>query len=335
LLWERGYRVRLAHEAFDTGTRTFSAGSLIILQGRNVEKENPSGDMQAIAREAGVRIVGLDTGRMADGPDLGSEDHAVATQPAVAMLVDQPFSTYTSGQIWYLFDQETRLPITRIRSSSLAESGTGRGRYARYGKATLDDYDVLILPDAYDLNAVFGEDQRADLLDWIEGGGTVVAAEGSAPFFTQDGAAITGVEMVADTTDVVGPYTPYAARVDSFGLDGIPGAALNARLDATHPLTFGIGDHVYSLKYGSDALVPSPDLQTAGHYTPAPEDLLVSGYASQKNLKKLAGGSFAATVERGDGRIVFLLDNTQYRMFWRGPSRMMQNAAMIVPALMD
>ena len=333
LLWERGYRVRAAHESFSTGRRTFPAGSLVVLLGRNYAKENPTRDMQSIAREAGVRIVGLDTGRMADGPDLGSENHAVLTQPKVAMLVDQPFSTYTSGQVWYLFDQETRLPVTRIRASTLQESGTGEGRYVRYGKAALNDFDVLILPNGYNLSAVFGDGEA--LMDWVERGGTVVAAENSAAYFTQDGAELTGVEMVADTTRVVGPYTAYGDRSDAYGLDGIPGAALTGRIDTTHPLAFGLGDGLYTLKYGSDAMVASPDLQTAGYYTRDADDLLVSGYASQENLQKLAGGSFAATVERGQGRIVFLLDNTQYRMFWRGPSRMMQNAVMLVPALVD
>mgnify|MGYP006271388255 CR=1 FL=1 len=333
LLWEHGYRVRAAHEAFSTGSRSFPAGSLIVLLGRNYEKENPTADMQSIAREAGVRIVGLDTGRMADGPDLGSENHAVLEQPQVAMLVDQPFSTYTSGQIWYLFDQETRLPVTRIRASSLQESSTGDGRYVRYGKAALDNHDVLILPNGYNLDAVFGDGEA--LMDWVERGGTVVAAENSAAYFTQDGAELTDVAMVEDTTDVVGPYTAYGDRSDAYGLDGIPGAALTGRIDTTHPLAFGIGEDLYTLKYGSDAMVASPDLQTAGYYTRDADDLLVSGYASQENLQKLAGGSFAATVERGQGRIVFLLDNTQYRMFWRGPSRMMQNAVMLVPALVD
>jgi hypothetical protein len=37
----------------------------------------------------------------------------------------------------------------------------------------------------------------------------------------------------------------------------------------------------------------------------------------------------------GEGQVVFLVDNTQYRMFWRGPSRMMQNAVMLVPALVE
>ena len=335
MLWDRGYRVRTAHDAFDTGTRAFSAGSLIVLLGRNHAKETPVADMERIAQEAGVTIVGLNTGRMERGPDLGSEDNPPVEAPRAAMLMDQPFSTYTSGQIWYLFDQETRLPITRIRASTLAQSASGRGQYARYGKADLNDFDVLVLPGAYDLGAVFDSTQRAALDDWIRRGGTLVATEGSAAFFTADGSGFTGVATVEDTTEAVGPYTPYAARADSFGLDQIPGAAMNASLDATHPLAFGIGDHVYTLKYGSDAMVPSADLQTAGHYVQDADDLLVSGYASQTNLRKLAGGSWAATMERGDGRIVFLLDNTQYRMFWRGPSRMMQNAVMLVPALVD
>jgi hypothetical protein len=61
----------------------------------------------------------------------------------------------------------------------------------------------------------------------------------------------------------------------------------------------------------------------------------VSGYASQENVRQMAGKTFAGTVEMGEGQVVFLVDNTQYRMFWRGPSRMMQNAVMLVPGLLD
>ncbi len=144
------------------------------------------------------------------------------------------------------------------------------------------------------------------------------------------------VEAMQDTTDSpVGPYTSYVARDDSSGLDYVPGAALTGRLDATHPLTYGIGDAVYTLKYGVSGLEPSSELQTAGHYAKDAEDRLVSGYASQENLQQMAGKSFAGTVEMGEGQVVFLVDNTQYRMFWRSPSRMMQNAVMLVPGLMN
>ena len=334
MLWEKGYRVRSVVKPFDTGNRAFPRGTLVVLLGRNADKTSAAADVESVAREAGVVIHGLDTGRMESGIDLASRDSEPIDRPEVALMVDQPFSTYTSGQLWYLFDQETRFPVTRIRSSSLEGSATSRGRYNRYGKANLNDYDVLVLPGAYDLEAVFDSTKLAAVKEWVRAGGTLVATESSATFFTKDASGFTDVEAVEDTTDAIGPYTSFAAREDSVGLDQIPGAAMTGRLDATHPLAFGIGEHVYTLKYGTSALVPSADLQTAGYYAQDAADLLVSGYASQSNLKQLSGNAFAATLPMGEGQIVFLVDNTQYRMFWLGPARMMQNAVMLVPGML-
>jgi hypothetical protein len=334
-LWRAGYRVRTAEEPFDTGRRSFGAGTLIVLLGRNPEKTGVAADMRRIARETNVEIVGLDTGRMEKGPDLGSENNAPVQQPEVGMLVGPPFSTYTSGQLWYLFDQETHLPVTRVRASNLEQSSAGGG-YARYGEADLQDFDVMVLPGGYGLGSVFDSTQVEALRDWVDGGGTLVATEESARFLTEQASGLTPVEAVQDTAGArIGPYTAYAARDDSAGLGNVPGAALDAHVDPTHPLAFGVGDRVYSLKYGVSALEPSADLQTAAHYARDADDLLVSGYASQRNLKQMAGKSVAGTMEMGEGRVVFLVDNTQYRMFWRGPSRMMQNAVMLVPALVE
>jgi len=81
---------------------------------------------------------------------------------------------------------------------------------------------------------------------------------------------------------------------------------------------------------GIATIKPNASFQTVVYYIPSVKDLLASGYASPENLKQLDGHSFAGVKTMGQGKVVFLLDNTQYRMFWRGPSRMMQNAVMLL-----
>ena len=333
-LWAAGYRVRSVTDTFSAGGRDFARGSLVVLLGRNLEKrDQAAADMRQIADETQVEIIGLDSGNTPEGIDLASDDSRPVDQPKVALLVDEPFSTYTIGQIWYLFDQETRLPVTRIRTSSLGQSSSST--YGRYGVADLNEYDVLIMPDGGALSTAFDSSSIDQIRDWVRGGGTLVGVEDAALFFTDGASGLTDVEAFdppPDTSDA-SFFTPYAARVDSAGLDRIPGTAFTGVMDTTHPLAFGVGERLYSLRLGTDAIEPGPRLQTVGHYPMDPADVLVSGYASQENIRHLAGKAFAGVQPMGRGNVVFLVDNPHYRMFWRGPSRMMQNAVMLLPGM--
>ena len=336
-LWAAGYRVRAVTDTFFARGRTFPRGSLVVLMGRNLEKQSTvRADMQRIAEEAQVQIVGLNSGNTPQGIDLASDDSRPIDAPRTALLVDEPFSTYTTGQIWYLFDEETELPITRIRTSSLGQSSSST--YGRYGVADLNDYDVLVLPGSgwgSDLSNAFDSSSIEQLRAWVRSGGTLVATESSAGFFTEDRSGLTSAATLTMPVDSVTapPYTRYAAREDSSGLARIPGAAFSGMLDPTHPLAFGIGEQVYSMKLSTDALEPHADLQVVGHYPADPGEVLVSGYASQENVQRLAGNVFAGVMPMGQGNVVFLVDNPHYRMFWRGPSRLMQNAVMLLPGM--
>ena len=328
-LWGAGYRVRSAREPFGSGTREFGRGSLIVLLGRNMEKLDAAPrDMERIARETGVEIVGMDSGRMERGIDLASSDARPVEQPRVLLMVDGPFSSYAAGQLWYVFDRETRLPVTRLRTDALPS-------------VDLAEYDVLVLPGASPsgLRAMMDSSTVARLQGWVRAGGTLVATENSALFLTADASGFTGVQQATDTTAEAsgarGPdaaaYTRYEAREDSSGFARIPGAAFRARVDSSHPLAFGLGDRLYSLRQSTDALEPARGLQTVGYYDA--EEPLAAGYASAQNRRKLAGKAFAAVQPMGRGRVVFLVDNTQFRMFWLGPMRLVQNAVMLLPGM--
>ena len=331
MLWDKGYRVRASVEPFKRGEKTFSAGSLIILNGRNLEKQSTiTSDLQGIANSTGVIIEGFDTGRIIEGKDLASTRNRPVKQPKVALLVDGPFSSYTSGQIYFLFDWETRLPVNRIRASNLQQSAFRSGR----SSADLNDYDVLILPGGGGgLKQMFGKEQLAELKRWVSGGGVIVATESAAAFFTAKQSKFTNVKLVASSRDSseTAKYLPYADRRDYNGKKRIPGSALNGKIDITHPLAFGVQPEVYSLKLSLDALEPDANMQTVGYYDKDVTNLLTAGYASEENLERLNGKTFAGVVPVGRGKVVLLPDNTHYRMFWRGPSRMMQNAVMLLP----
>ncbi len=328
-LWNAGYRVRSAEETFTYNGRTYTRGSLIVLIGRNyAKKDEITGDMQRIAEETGVEIVGFNTGRMAEGMDLASRSSEPLHQPKVALMVDSPFSSYTAGQIWFLFDRWTDFGISRIRSDNLQWMD-------------LEEYDVIILPGAWGgISSVMDSTTMDRLGNWVRSGGTLVATEASAEYLTKDRSGFTGMTLAdgdeedeEENGEKIDPaaYTTYEAREDSSGLRNIPGSAFKGHIDNTNPLAFGLPDRLYSLKFSTEAIVPSADWQTVGYYDKDASSVLASGYASQENKEKAAGNAFAGVYEMGGGKVVFLLDNTQYRMFWVGPARMMQNAVMLLP----
>lgn len=327
-LWKADYRVRFAKKGFTANGTEFSRGTLIVLNGRNLERASKiQSDMQRIAAKQNVRIEGFDAGRVEAGADLASSYTKPIKQPRVGLIVGDGTSSDRAGHIWFLLDQWTGLGIDRLHLN----------RFTRYD---LSDHDVLIFPDG-DVSAVLDSSQVDRLKEWVQAGGTLIATEGSASFFTESESGLTSVELVsiqeseAEESEETPArfYTSYEARGDSTGLRRIPGSAMRTVMDKTHPLAFGLGDELYSLKFGTDALKPSESLQTVGHYYPDAEEVLVSGYASAENRRKLAGNTFAGTVSMGQGHVVLLLDNTQYRMFWVGPARMMLNAIMLVPGM--
>ena len=326
-LWEHGYKIRSAQKGFTKNGVDFSKGSIVILLGRNKHKSaSIHSDMKTIAEYANVNIVGFDTGRMNEGSDLGSPNMRPVEAPKVGLMMDQGFSSYTAGQLWFLFDRWTELGISRIRSRS-------------FNDIDLASYDVLVMPGGFGLNDRFDEAIRTRLKNWVRHGGTLIGTESSGAWLTKDQSGITPAELFEvedeDKKDETEPepdpaaYTRYEDRADSAGLKRIPGSAFKAIMDTSHPLAFGMKEKMYSLKFSTNALKPDPAFSAVGYY--AKEDVLVSGYASNENKANAEGMAFAAVHSMGRGKVVFLLDNTQYRMFWVGPARLMQNAVMLVP----
>ncbi|MEE9374669.1 MAG: M14 family metallopeptidase [Saprospiraceae bacterium] len=336
MLWQKGYKVRMAKDAFRNGGNNYGNGTLIILVGRNLDKSSAiSADMAIISAEARVVINSTSTGRSDRGIDLASRDSRVLHKPKAAMLVGQPFNTYTCGQIYFLFDQESHFGIDRIRVSQLQQSSLPK-LGSRYGYADLNDYDVLVLAGGgSSLKYVFDDEASKKLKEWVQNGGTLVATESAANYFSKSANKIWNTDIFSPEQDTSNraKTLAYNDRNEYYGKKRVPGAALYSHIDISNPLAFGMKSRLFNLKFGNSAIKPSVDLESVGRYEDNAIRLMASGYASKENLKHLSGKTFAAVDHIGRGKIIYLLDNTQYRMFWKGPSRMMQNAVMIMHSM--
>lgn len=322
-LWEHDYNVRSAEKGFTKDGNSFSKGSLVVLVGRNLDKAATiHSDIAAIAEDIGVEVHGFDTGRMDEGSDLGSPSNRPVHEPKVALMMDSPFNSYTAGQLWFLFDQWTEFGISRIRAGD-------------FNNIDLNSYDVILMPGMWG-NGGFNDSSIERLQNWVRAGGTLIGTEGTGAWLTEGRSGITGATLFEaeedesdDVPDVA--YTRYEDREDTSGLRRIPGSAFKAMIDNSHPLAFGMKDRLYSLKFGNNSIVPDESFHTVGYYHKDASQVLASGYASNENKGNAAGNAFAVVDDMGRGQVVMLLDNTQYRMFWVGPARFIQNAVMLLP----
>jgi len=324
MMWEAGYDVRSARRTLGVGDKDYPVGSIIVLKGRNRDRmDRVADDMQRIAAEAGVVIDGYDDSRVDRGMDLASVDARVIEKPRVVLMLDSPFGSETAGQIWYLFDQRIEWGIDRVRGNN-------------FPSLDLDEVDVLILPPG-NVSTMLDSVQTDRVSRWVRQGGTLIGSESAASYLTGARTGLTSVELVSvereedDEPDVdERVYTRYEDRRDSTNVSRVSGSAFRAILDNSHPLAAGMPDKMYTLKFGTEALKPSRSIHTVGYYDRNADQLLASGFASEENREKLAGNMFAGVQQMGSGKVIFLLDKTQYRMFWLGSTRLLVNSIMLM-----
>lgn len=331
-LWRKEYRVRSVRKSFTAGGKEYSEGTLVVLAGRNLEREaSMAGDMAALAEKTNVKIEALSSGLVEKGINLASNNSRPVSRPEVALVVDSPVSSYSAGQIWYMFDQDVQFGIDRIRRDDLNSIDLGK-------------YDVLIVPGFGGSYRSFADSTLlAKLKTWVSDGGVMIGSEQAADMLSEKQAGLTDIKLRPSLQEArkdssesgtdEEKYLKYSDREKHFGLRRIPGAAFNGVIDTTNPLGFGMSEQVYSLKQRTAALEPAESYQVVGHYSRESSNILASGYASPDEKARLAGSVFAGVKTSGRGKYVLLVDNTQYRYFWLGSSRLLVNATMLLHAL--
>jgi hypothetical protein len=119
----------------------------------------------------------------------------------------------------------------------------------------------------------------------------------------------------------------YEEASDRYLANTIPGIILEADIDPSHPIAFGVPNRTQLFIKDSDTFLKASTnpYATVAQYK---EEPLVGGHVNNKNLSKIAETAAIVTSDAGRGTVILFADNPNFRSYWHTTSRLFLNALL-------
>lgn len=322
-LLKSGVKVRSAEKSFSLGGRDFAPGSLIVTRGNNEVFQQLDDVIMLTAKKHNRQVFVSGTGFVDKGKDFGSGDLNFIDAPRVAAVFGNETSPLTSGEVWHFFEQQIKYPLTQI--------STDRVRYSDLSK-----YDVLIIPEGY--YSVFDDGVTGKLSAWISSGGRLILIGNAINSFADKPGF--GVKRFATDDE-----KNEAEKADKLfrEKEGLPrfadterkqvsqtisGAIYKVTVDNSHPLGFGLGNSYYTLKTSELRYGFMDNGWNVGVIKGAAKP--VQGFAGFRANARLSNSLVFGVEEKGQGEVIYLVDNPLFRAFWENGKLLFSNAVFMV-----
>lgn len=323
-LLRKSIRLRVAKKSFQIArgdeTADYPEGTILVPIGIQQDK---AGVIHELLSKTNAPVIGLDSGLTPVGIDFGSGEFAPVKPASIAMLIGDGVSRYEAGEVWHLMDTRLGLPLSMLKLERVA-------------RTNLDKYSTLVLVSGS--YSALGERGLANLKDWVQKGGSLVLI-GSSNSWAKT-AGLVDLELVGEADAMnteleqgaqdAAPQIiqkPFGQKRNDAALKLISGAIFKTTVDPTHPLGYGFEDsglHVF--RNNRVIIKPSTDAyQNAVVYTREPQ---AAGYCSEENVKRLSRSAAVTVKKSGQGTIVVMPQNPNFRAFWHGTQKLMINALL-------
>ena len=103
----------------------------------------------------------------------------------------------------------------------------------------------------------------------------------------------------------------------------ISGAVFRTDKDDSHPLSFGLGDTYWTLKWNAAAYAWLP---SSGNAVFLREKPVYYGFTGKKAYERIGRTLVAGKESIGHGGVVYLVDNPLFRSFWNSGKVLFSNA---------
>ncbi|MDH5398481.1 MAG: M14 family metallopeptidase [Cyclobacteriaceae bacterium] len=320
-LQQSGLKLRSSEQAFTVSGKNFPAGSVIITRRNNENLEDLDNLVVESAKKYGRELTPTSTGFVDSGLDFGSNRVNYIKTPQIAVLSGAQTSSLSFGEIWYFFEQELEYPVTILDTDY-------------FNDIDLSSYDVLVLPPGN--YTLFNEDVLGRLSTWVSEGGRLIAIGNALnSFVKKDGWGLKNYAtdeekktVDKEKEDLKNKLLRYEERARNDISEEIIGAIYAVKMDNSHPLAYGYDHRYYSLKTSSDRYAYLSEGWNVGVLPK--EAKPVSGFAGFKARKQVSETLVFGVYPKGEGNVVYMVDNPLFRAFWENGKLLMSNALFMV-----
>ena len=291
----------------DGKSRAYKRGTIMIpVQMQTIERDKIRTLLQQVITKHGVTIDAVQTGGVSSGIDLGSSRFAVISKPAIAMIVGQGVNATDAGEVWHLLDQRMNMPATHLEQSV-------------FNRIDPAKYNTLIM-----VGGNYADINKDKLKAWVQGGGTLILTEEAVSWAAQNGISDVKFKRAKSPVDSMQKLV-YTDREQIDGAQQVQGAIFGAEADLTHPLAYGYGQKTISLFKANRVFMEKSKnpYGTPFYYGGNP---LQSGWVSRENKDAIRNSAAVVVNTVGNGRVINISDNPNFRAFWLGGSKLFLNA---------
>jgi hypothetical protein len=356
-LLERGYKVWGARKEFNAAGRAFAAGGYVIRNSGN--EALAEAELEALAQETGVRVYGVNSSLGRPGADLGGAEFVLLQKPRIGLVGGSNISTYGFGAIWHLLDSRLNYPASTLVVTALA------GMDLRKYNVIILPHSAGTTA----MKRLIGEAGIKKLKTWVKDGGTLIANRHSAAFLADSSVTISSVRQKRQVLKKIAEYDSWlewskaaeSPKVDSLDMwearkgtvdedekkkerdfealkleDELArrlrprGVILNAVLDKTHWLSFGEPSPVPVMVSTGYAYVSKSKVEVAARFA-AEDDLRLSGLLWPEARARWSDTAYATRERVGNGQVILFAGYPNFRAYFHGGERMLQNAIFLGP----
>jgi hypothetical protein len=311
-LQKAGLKTKVATEKFsfivDGKKEDFTFGTIQVPVDDQVLNENQIFDLvSSVSKNTGIDFYGLTTGLSPNGIDLGSNNFEVLNKPEILLFVGGSSRSLDAGEIWHLFDQRYKIPITLVETESI-------------NSINLSEYSTIILPGGY--YREWGKQQTDNLKNWVQQGGTLITIKSAASWAAQNDFGKTKFKKEVESDSTIN--VNYESRSKNMNINVISGAIFNTNLDTSHPLCYGYSYNTLPVFKSGNSVAETLNTKYTEpvQFTTKP---FLSGFVSDKNLQKIKNSPVVSVQNIGRGKIISYHESMTFRGIWLGTNKLLAN----------